>query len=217
MSPSPSRFNQVSLQCGTSASSAIIQNITDLSDTALIAFFYFDFQDTGKQDARALLSSSLVQICDHSDPCCDILRGLYSRHANGSNQPSVDALKQCLEDMLKFEGQVPIYLVIDAVDECPDRGGPSSREKVLELLEQLVGLQLPNLRLCITSRPEMDIQTTLKPLASTCICLQNQSGQSKDIVDYITSFVHSDRKMKNWREEDRELVIKSLSARAGGM
>jgi hypothetical protein len=202
---------------GKSVSSAIIQNITGLSDTALSAFFYFDFKDTGKQDIRALLSSFLVQICGQSDPCCDILGGLYSRHDKGSKQPSVDALKKCLEDMLKFEGQVPTYLVIDAVDECPDRGIPSTRGNVLELLQQLVNLHLPNLHLCITSRPEMDIQTALNPLASTCICLHDQSGQSKDIVDYVTWVVHSDGKMKNWREEDRELVIESLSARARGM
>jgi hypothetical protein len=119
--------------------------------------------------------------------------------------------------MVKIADNVPIYLVVDAVDECPDRGMPSSRGKVLEFLKHLVQKDLQNLRLCVSSRPEMDIRDVLNPLTSTCISLHKQSGQSKDIIDYIISVVHSDGKMKNWRDEDRELVIKSLSDRAGGM
>jgi hypothetical protein len=215
--PSQSRGFQGSLQSGTSTSSAIIKDLKRLSNKAPIAYFFFDFKDARKQDVRALLSSFLIQICGQSAPCCDILRGLYSRHDKGSHQPSVGALIQCLEDMVKIAEDVPIYLVVDAVDECPDRGMPSSRGKVLEFLKHLVQKDLQNLRLCVSSRPEMDIRDVLNPLTSTCISLHKQSGQSKDIIDYIISVVHSDGKMKNWRDEDRELVIKSLSDRAGGM
>jgi hypothetical protein len=119
--------------------------------------------------------------------------------------------------MLTMPEQVPIYLVIDAIDECPDSGIRSSRGKVLDLVEELVKFHLPNLRLCVTSRPELDIRTALETLASVRICLQDESGQKQDIVDYISSVVYSDRKMKIWREEDRKLVITTLSNRACGM
>ena len=130
--------------------------------SAFLAYFYFDFKDTAKQDLRALLSSLLIQLSDQSDIFCDALLSLHSAHKQGSEQPTVDSLAQCLKGMLKITGQVPIYLVIDALDECPnDSGIPSSREKVLELVEELVKFCHPNLRLCITSRPELDIQTSL--------------------------------------------------------
>ena len=119
--------------------------------------------------------------------------------------------------MLMMPEQIPIYLVIDAIDECPDSGIRSSRGKVLDLVEELVKFHLPNLRLCVTSRPELDIRTALETLASVRICLQDESGQKQDIVDYICSVVYSDRKMKIWREEDRKLVITTLSNRACGM
>ena len=55
-------------------------------------------------------------------------------------------------------GQGPIYIIVDAVDECPNfLGRPSARDDVLELIEELVDLKLPNLHLCVASRPEMDI------------------------------------------------------------
>ena len=122
--------------------------------------------------------------------------------------------------MLTIAGQVPIYLVVDALDESPDTHGiPSSRRKVLDLVKELVELKRPNLRLCVTSRDEMDIRTVLQPLARTSLSLHDQKGQNKDIVDYVTSVVSSDPElnMRGWREEDKELVITTLSKRAGGM
>jgi hypothetical protein len=109
---------------------------------------------------------------------------------------------------------------VDALDECPDTSGMQSpREKVLDLVEELAELRLPNLRLCITSRPEVDIRSVLEPLTSSSnrISLHDEIGQKKDIVDYVSSVVQSDRKMKRWREEDKKLVIKTLSDKAGGM
>jgi hypothetical protein len=120
--------------------------------------------------------------------------------------------------MLTMMGQVPIYLIIDALDECPnDSGIPSSREKVLRLVKELVGLHHLSLRLCITSRPEFDIRTTLKPLATQQFSLHDEGGQQQDIVDYVTSVVLSDERMKRWRDEDKTMVIEKLTERADGM
>ncbi|KAH9009054.1 hypothetical protein EDB85DRAFT_2283296, partial [Lactarius pseudohatsudake] len=173
-------------------SSVIVRDIKSMScvGSAFLAYFYFDFKDTTKQDSRALLSSLLVQLSDQSDTSCDALSSLYSAHKRGSEQPTVDSLVQCLKDMLTMMGQVPIYLIVDALDESPnDSGIPSSREKVLELVKELVDLRHPNLRLCITSRPEYDIRTTLEPLATQQVSLHNESGQKQDINDYVTFVV----------------------------
>jgi hypothetical protein len=107
---------------------------------------------------------------------------------------------------------------VDALDECPNNSGlPSSQEDVLDLVEHLVNLGLSNLHICVTSRPEIDIQTALHPLTPICVSLHDQSGQKKDIMDYVSSVVYSDKKMRRWREEDRKLVVKMLSERADGM
>ena len=198
----------------------IIRDIKLLSNakSAFLAYFYFDFKDTAKQDSRALLSSLLIQLSDQSDIFCDTLFSLYSAHNRGSEQPTVDSLIQCLKDMLTVIGQVPIYLVIDALDECPDDSGiPSSREMVLALVKELVELCRPNLHICITSRPEYDIQTTLGPLATQKVSLHDESGQKQDINDYVTFVVHSDRRMKRWRDVDKDTVIGDLTAKANGM
>jgi len=120
--------------------------------------------------------------------------------------------------MIRSSEQTPIYLVLDALDECPNTTRiPSPREKVLALVKKLVNSNLPNLHLCITSRPEIDIWTFLEPLTSNRISLHDQSGQKKDIVDYVNSVVHSDKNMRKWPEEDKNVVIDVLSVRAHGM
>ena len=125
---------------------------------------------------------------------------------------------RCLKDMLATMGQAPIYLIVDALDECPnDSGIPSSREKVLKLVKELIGLHHPNLRLCITSRPEFDIHTTLAPLATQQVSLHDESGQKQDIIDYLTSVVRSDERMKRWRDEDKIMVIEKLTEKVDGM
>jgi hypothetical protein len=188
------------------------------SGLGLAAFYYFDFRNTAKQDVRGLLSSLLVQLCTRSNPCYDILSHLYSAYDNGSRLPDGRVLLNCLKDMLSLPEQPAIYLIVDALDECPNTSGVvSPRERVLNLIEDLVELEIENLRICITSRPEADILDALLPLASHTVSLHDEEGQKSDINNYITSVVQSDRKMRKWRAEDKKLVIDTLSRRADGM
>ena len=183
-----------------------------------LAYFFFDFKDTAKQSSRALLSSLLVQLSDQSNIFRDALLSLYLAHEQGSEQPTNESLAECFKHVLMITEQEPIYIIVDALDECPsDLGVPSSREKVLELVKELVELRHPNLRLCITSRPEFDIRATLQPLATQEISLHDENGQHQDIIDYVTSVVHSDKKMKKWRDDDKNMVIDKLTEKADGM
>ena len=201
-------------------SSGIIEDIMALreAELATTAYFYCDFRDDDKQNCRNLLLSILSQLWDQSDLCCDILARIYLAHDKGKRKPSDDTLTKCLTEVLSLTAQDSVYLIVDAVDECPNNSGmPTAREEVLDLVKTLVVLSLPNLHICVTSRPEIDIQTALEPLTSLRVSLHNQTGQRKDIIDYVTSVVSSDTKMRRWREEDRRLVIETLSERADGM
>jgi NACHT domain len=183
-----------------------------------MAYFYCDFRNEDKQNCRSLVLSIISQLCAQSNLCCETLSRVYLAHDNGAQKPSDDTLAKCLTEMVSLPNLGPIYLIVDALDECPnDSGLPTPREEVLDLIDNLVGLCLPNLHICVTSRPEIDIQSTLEPLTTLCVSLHNETGQKEDIVDYVGSVVHSDKKMRRWREEDRNLVIETLSERADGM
>ena len=185
-----------------------------------MAYFYFDFRDANKQGLQNLVRSLLTQLSDHLASRCDILSNLYSAHDEGKNQPNDSDLAECLKEMLTLPDQCPTYLIIDALDESPNTPGiPPPRAKVLQLVKDLVELCLPNIHICVTSRPEIDIRKVLEPLTSRQVSLHDQTGQKEDIADYIRSVVYSDSEqiMRRWRTEDKELVIKTLSERADGM
>ena len=188
------------------------------SGLASLGFFYHDFRDSQKKNRRGLLSSLLVQLCYQSDSYSDILSKFYSDHANGSQDPNDNALTRCLTEMVKLPGQAPVFLIVDALDECPNTSAmPSPRENVLNLLEELLDLHLPNLRICVTSRPETDIKVLLEPLAFHSISLHDESGQMEDIEKYIRSVINKDSRNRRWKAEDKQMVIDMLIKNADGM
>jgi hypothetical protein len=185
-----------------------------------MAYFYFDFRNVNKQGLHDLVPSFLSQLSSRSSLRCNILSKLYSAHDDGKKQPSNSDMTRCLKDMLTLPDQHPIYLIMDALDESPNNSGvPSARGRVLQLLSELVDLHLPNVYICVTSRPEVDIQGVILPLTSLRVSLHDQSGQKEDIADYIKSVVYSKSEpiMRKWRKEDKDLVIEMLSERADGM
>jgi len=186
--------------------------------SANLAYFYCDFRDEDKQSHRNLLLSVLSQLSARSNLCFDTLSSVYTKHDKGTRKPSDGTLLKCLKETLSHRSRRPFYLIVDALDECPNNSGmPSPREQVLHLVKDLVELCLPNLHICLTSRPEIDIKDALEPLTSLRVSLHDQTGQRKDITEYVSSVVYSDMKMRRWREEDKRLVIKTLSERADGM
>ena len=185
---------------------------------ASMAYFYFDFREYEKRHLRGLLSSLIFQLSAESDLCYQILSRLYSDHSGGTQEPSKDALTQCLVEMFSVPGQPAMYIIIDALDECPNLSGmPTAREEVLGFLEDLVKLELPSVHICVSSRAEIDIRNIFEPLEPFRMSLHDEAGQKADISSYINAIVRSDHKMRRWREEDRQLLINMLSDKADGM
>ena len=201
-------------------SSTVIQKIKTKCDRglALMGYYYFDSEDNAKQGIRGLLASLLSQFCATSDLCYEILSDLYLENHQGLQQPDNEALVEALKQILRLPDTPMRWIIMDAIDECPNTTGfPPAREEVLNLLEHLVNLSLPNLRICVTSRPEIEIETVLEPLTSLHMSLHEQDGQKRDILDYIYNVVSLDRRMQTWRPEDKKMVIGTLSRKADGM
>jgi hypothetical protein len=177
-------------------SSAVIEDVAVLCDAgvASMAYFYFDFADSDKQHLRSLLASLLIQLSSQSQPFFDILSHHYPRHSGSSQMASVYELAECLKEMLTIPNQCPVYIILDALNECPNSksfGIPSPQEQVLTFLKELVDLGPPSLHVCITSHLESDIQASLEQLEPHHVSLHDESGQKLEIVDYIKSIVYS--------------------------
>ena len=183
-----------------------------------LAYFYFDFNDDKKRNLDNALPSLLTQLAECSDSYCDILSHVYERNNNGKYTPGTDKMTTCLKEMLRLPDQAPVYIIFDALDECPNTDKiPSARTRVLGLLKHLVDLQLPNLRLCVTSRAEDDIRSALT--AFRTISIQEEKGQKEDIDKYIKDVVYanSDTLMGRWEIEAKNMVVDALTKKADGM
>ena len=183
---------------------------------ATLAYFYFDFSDDKKTNLDNTLRSLLTQLAARSDSYCDILSHVYDN--NRGSTPGTDEMITCLEDIFRLPDQPPVYIILDALDECSNTDKiPSARRRVLDFLKRLVDRRLPNLHLCVTSRPEEDIQTALK--AFHTISIQEQAGQKEDIDRYIKDVVYadSDTPMGRWEMETKDMVVDALSKKADGM
>ena len=161
-----------------------------------MACFYFDFKDVVKQKLQNLLSLLLIQLSALSDTRCGVLSQLYSSHDWGIRKPDDRIMIKCLEEMLALDTQGLTYNITDPIDEYPLISGVPSPQEVLELVGELLGLHLPDVHICVTSRPELDIQAILEPLTSHPVSLHDETGQKQDIADFLRTFVHGDRRMR---------------------
>lgn len=199
-------------------SSTIIQDVWSMCQAGLanLAFFYFDHRDTAKLDARSLLSSLLIQLYNQCDRFYEVLSALHMAHDRGSRQPGEEELMQCLRDMIS-RGKSPIYIIVDALDECPDSPELASpRAEVLEAIRRLNDIS-PRVYLCIASRLETDIRRVLGPLTSHIVSLDKHDEHHKDIAEYVKFVIHSDSTMGEWPEEEKKIVIDTLTQNCGGM
>jgi hypothetical protein len=116
-------------------------------------------------------------------------------------------------------------VVVNALDECSNKPSifhssfSSHRDEVLGLPEALIKAPFPNLRICVTSRPELDIDIkhVLDILTFRCVSLHEEGGQERDIGDYIKSVVDTHARSRKSKAEHKQLVIDVLTEKADNM
>ena len=163
-------------------SSTVIQDIEAIckAGNASMAYFYSGFRDANKQSPRDLLLSFLVQTSASSNPRCDIVSDLYFAHDERKKQPSDTSLVECLKEMLALLDQCPTYLIIDALDESSNTSGTSSpRDRVLEFVQELVELRLPDLRICHESPRSRYLRCSCTSDLSQCIPSQPEWSKER--------------------------------------
>jgi hypothetical protein len=107
---------------------------------------------------------------------------------------------------------------MDALDECPNQSVVRSpRAEVLSFIEELITTQIMNLRVCVTSRQELDIKKVLDPLIFWSFSLHDEGGQKRDIEDYIKSVINTRTIEARWKEAHRKLAFDALTKKSNGM
>ena len=120
--------------------------------------------------------------------------------------------------MIALEGQGILYLVVDALNECPNSFVLyTGLERVLDILKELISLELPRLCICVTSQPIIEIQEVLEPLDPCIVSLQDQDKHQKDVAQYVRSVIRSGVWLQKCPEKVKGSVIDTVTKNGGGM
>jgi hypothetical protein len=205
--------------CGkTILSSTIIEHLVDTYPDQLLLYFYFDFTDAGKQTLNNVLRSLISQLYLTCKDTQKLLDSLFSSCDNGCRQPTLNSL--CKVFLQMIDQAQEIYIILDALDECSTRKGPSS-EGLLAWMQSLSDLELINVRLLVTSRPEHDIELVLRKLAQSdedIVPIQSNLIED-DISTYVHARVRTSGELKRWKSRPDVLdeIQRVLMEKAQGM
>jgi hypothetical protein len=173
----------------------------------VIAYFYYDFHSA---DARpdAALRSLVKQLSLQCTGIPDILKKVFSEHADGHRSPTREALMsviKCITGDIKN-----VYIVFDALDECPERVG------LLSMLREMHAWGHGTLHMLTTSRKERDIEETLHALVSHEVAM-DESLVDGDIHIHVTRTLAEDIKFQMCSAEEKAMIETTLIKGARGM
>lgn len=195
-----------SILCSTAIQFALRHRRSDPS--VGIAFFYFTFDDTSKQDVSAMLRALLLQLSSQiRDGQADLtqLHNIYP----ASTPPSSVLIEYLRRLILRFH---QVYIMLDALDESPRN---AARECVLDAIETMRKWSLHGLHLFFTSRDERDIYEFFDLSTTQQVTMQN-AGIDKDISNFIFGRLDTDRQLQKWRKY-RDSIQEVLTRHANGV
>ncbi|KAI9775931.1 MAG: hypothetical protein M1839_000720 [Geoglossum umbratile] len=211
--------------CGkTVLSSTIIHKINSTiseEELGVLAYYYISFRDKESQEVYPLVCSLLTQLVrglvrevrpgQYYLPTA--FRNLYDKY-----QP---ASEPTMEDLIAtFQGisgeSKEIYIVIDALDECPLQ---RDREDIIKFLKEFSLCVQSSMHILITSREEKDIKDTINEvLGEKChrVSIQNKRVND-DIRVYLQTSMAEDSVFRKWPRQVQDKVIEHLMEKANGV
>jgi hypothetical protein len=206
---------------GKSTISTTIASI--FSDSGQLgAFLFFDRDVTERSDPRIVIRTLAYQLSASNEGIGEAVRAVVEKNWNISTSPFRLHFKRLiLEPLLTVADATPmIVVVLDALDEC---GTADERKALLSVFaNDLIHLG-SNIRIIITSRPEIDIRNVFE---SRCHILTHElditsQANADDILLYFRyrmALIHTQKRYLRLDVEwPGEEIICKLVQRASGL
>lgn len=163
-----------------------------------------------------MLSSLIGQLCA-SRPDTPHPIQKFENYIAKKERPDIESLEAAL--IAAVRGFSAVFIVVDALDECPTFDGERSR--LLDCLNHILTAMPDNLHILCTSRAEPDIKTKIDEIAhlpaKRAISLTDtQTGLNGDLGLYIDSALAT-RTYEFWPNDMKVKAKNVLLARADGM
>ncbi|KAF7347073.1 Pfs domain-containing protein [Mycena venus] len=192
--------------CGKTVLSSTI--VSTLREKAMpLVFFYFDTTSSGQRTVTQLLCSLVNQLSVKAQPPDRRLNALWSSYNNGQHLPSNTALfADALLPILR-EIREPVYIILDALDEC------SERDKLLRLITEIMDARLLRVHVLVTSRPEV-LHSSID-LVQRAVQVSFEGCTDPDIESYISERLSNFE--IDWSDDRKNQIKTGLLKRGGGM
>lgn len=139
------------------------------------------------------------------------IRSLVARHKTSGSSPDLTELIATLNETIE-NLEEEVFIVIDALDECPDhKDKKSEREKLLSLIQLLAASGPKNLRLLATSRWENDISNALQKIRN-CGIVNIEQLVEDDIAQFVENAL-ARHPLSSWRSEVQRKIKERLLAK----
>ncbi|KAG5802662.1 hypothetical protein H9Q74_011922 [Fusarium xylarioides] len=200
-------------------SSSVIKYLKDQYENdpeIALAYYFFSFGNVEQQKVSVMLSSLVRQLCASRPDTPRPIKRFENYMAKGE-RPDIETLETAL--VSATSGFSAVFIVIDALDECPVLDG--ERPRLLKCLHRIIASMPDNLHIFCTSRAEWDIHIefdkSLKGPGKAALDLtQNQVGLDRDLHLYIDSVLGTETYCW-WPNDVRAKAKDVLIARADGM
>jgi hypothetical protein len=187
-------------------SSTAIENIQKKEQRRL-AYWYFQFSNDATQKVGSFLRSLIRQLS--TTPLLDGISRLWHDHNRTGSEPGIEELAKVLDEVIESHKE-QVFIVMDALDECPQTPDQPERARLLALLLNISSKHRENLHILITSRPEHDIHSALTSYPS----INLEMFVASDVKHFVKSSLQSGD-LKVWnvdikqKIEDRLLSIET--------
>jgi hypothetical protein len=171
-----------------------------------VAYLYCNYKRQSEQTAPNLVAAIIKQLVQDRPSIAQFLSILYDRHRVRRTRPPLEELLSILKSVLANYSRV--YVVLDALDECPERDG--TRRQLLRLFRTLQ--QRIDLRFMATSRQIPEIVEEFKGMP-----LVEVRASNSDLERFVMGNVNRFAKFVRLNTDLQDLVQNRVVKAADGM
>ncbi|KAK2751656.1 hypothetical protein CKAH01_17846 [Colletotrichum kahawae] len=199
--------------CGKTVLAARIRrHVLERRKYPLLSFF-FDFNDSTKQNFESLLRTLAWQLCHSGTEALMRLESIFMAHEEGRKRPSMNTLQAYVKATVLTYGHVDV--ILDALDEC------TLRQDVLGWIERMSsGQGCDHIRFLVTGRPEADLEWGLsRAFSQQCFMRLENQAIDADISSFVAAKLESCPHFvrKNLSLDLKEQIRQKLGREADGM
>ncbi len=154
-----------------------------------------------------MLSSLIRQLSDAAKELPRVIFALADEFRGSGREPGTRKLFSTLNSIIKSFDQ-KVFIVIDALDECPEKADHAKRQDLLDQINELLTEKNENLHLLTTSRKEVDIQESLQAVATAKLDIQ--TAFRGDIEFFVGKRLKEVPRLARWSIEIREEIKSTL-------